>query len=172
VNPENLAQIFVPTDANCKIGSLDFFWLMAGTKPKTPNATLRCNILKRLETVPADTANKAACPKEQAPGESCTDKFVNVEEIKLVGQHAPLVIRALRRASGKCEVGAYIDVGSKVVQLKQIHANGRMLSRGLTGATVQFSGVQIIAVDGTVAADWLCTSDCLQNISADLFCRM
>jgi hypothetical protein len=173
VNPENLVQTFVPVDGSCHIGNLDFVWMMAGTQPKVPNGTLRCNVLKRLETIAGgDTSdNKAACPKDLPPGDTCTQKFMTAEEIKLVGQHPPLVIRAVRHANGKCEVAAFMDVGTKVVQVKQINTNGQLISQSIfSGAVVKFSGVQIVASDGTMAADWQCHTNCQQTIGVDLGC--
>jgi hypothetical protein len=173
VNPENLVQTFVPIDGACRIGGLDFIWMMAGTQPKTPNGTLRCNVLKRLQTVPTDPANKAACPKDLPAGDTCTQKFVTAEEMKLVGQHQPLVIRAVRHSNGKCDVGAFLDVGSKVVQVKQINTNGQLVSQSIfSGAVVRFSGVQVVATDGSMAADWQCRANCQQTIGVDLSCSM
>ena len=173
VNPENLVQTFVPVDASCRIGNIDFVWMMNGTQPKVPNGTLRCNILKRLEPAAVDASNKAACPKDLAPGETCTQKFITAEEIQLMGQHTPLVIRSIRRATGRCDVAAFIDVGSKVVQVKQINTNGQLISQSLfSGATVNFSGVQIIAADGSMAADWRCRVNCQQTIGVDLGCKL
>ncbi|MGZ3684498.1 MAG: hypothetical protein ACXVCI_11640 [Bdellovibrionota bacterium] len=170
-NPENLVQTFVPVTPDCRLGDIDFYWLMNGKDPKVPNGILRCNVLKRLKSVRVDPNNKAACPKQLPPGTTCTQKFYTADEIGKTGQNAPLVIKATRTGS-KCSVGAFIDTGSKVVEVKQVNTNGKILSQGLIGATILFSDVEVFAEDSTRAADWKCQNDCMENVSADFSCHM
>jgi hypothetical protein len=173
VNPENLVQTFVSVGPSCAISDIDFYWLMNGTQPKTPNGMLRCNILKRLRKVAPDANNKAGCPKDLPPGSACFQKFLMADEIGKTGQNFPLVIRSVKSAStGKCSVAAFIDLGDKVVQVKQVNTNGKMLSQGLTGATVQFTGVEIVGMDNKVAANLSCKTNCTENISADFSCQL
>jgi hypothetical protein len=171
VNPENLVQVFVPVSADFKIGHPDFIWLMNGRRPKVPNGILRCNILKRLRPAAADPKNKAACPKKLPPGVSCYQEFITADEVSRVRQNVPLVIRSVKSASThQCSVAAFMDLGSKVVQVKQINTNGQVFKQGLRGATVQFSSVQVIGIDGSVAANWKCRSNCVEQIHVDWFC--
>lgn len=172
VNPENLVQTFIPVGANCQLGDIDFYWLMNGMQPKTPNGMLRCNILKRLRTVQPDPNIKAGCPKQLPPGAACYQKFYMADEVAKTGQNFPLVIRSVKSAStGQCSVAAFVDLGSRVVQVKQVNTNGRLLSQGLTGATVQFSGVDFVGVDGSTAS-YACKNSCVENVSADFSCHL
>ncbi|HEY8278412.1 MAG TPA: hypothetical protein VIH99_02235 [Bdellovibrionota bacterium] len=174
VNPENLVQTYIPVGSDCSLESIDFYWLMGGTQPKSPNSILRCNLLKRLKGAPVNSSNRAACPSQLPPGAACFQKFITADEIALTGQNKPLVIRSVKSAStGQCAVAAFVDLGDKVVQVKQVNTNGQLLSQSLTGATVKFTGVQIIGMDGNVAADWKCTSaQCVNQVSADFGCRL
>ena len=123
VNPENLVQTFVTVAPSCQIGNIDFYWMMNGTSPKTPNGILRCNILKRIRSVRAPGSdNKAACPQELPPGAACFQKFYMVDEIAKTGQSFPLVIRSVKSASsGKCSVAAFVDLDRKSTRLNSSH---------------------------------------------------
>lgn len=171
VNPQNLVQTFIPVGADCKLGDIDFYWLMDGSKVKQPNPILRCAILSRLHTMPADPGNKAGCPKKLSAGELCNSKFLLAEEITRVGKATPLVIRATRSGpAGTCSVAAFMDLGSKVVQVKQLNTNGRILDRGLTGATIETVSLEVIGTDDQVAATYICQKDCISKETVGAGC--
>lgn len=163
VNPENLIQVDALLPNSCKIEDLDFYYLMDGTRPK--RSMLESSIRKWIPFGEAHGKHRADCPKR--PLESCQTLAVKLPFLDKV-EHSlrdpSLLVRA-EKEGRTCTVGAYLDVGKKIVQLTRLIARGERQSLNIfrRSAKIRIDSVTVEGKDG-YAATWRCAKDCVAEL--------
>ncbi len=165
-NPQNLVQVVINEQA-CRLGDLDFHWLMDGTTYKPMNSLLKRGTASRISVVQGRADHPAACPKNLPAGTSCQAKFITMADMGLVkhGLRDPsLVVKAVKSSAG-CNVSAYMELPTGVIKVKKFEANGERLSTSIfpPSTTVRVDSVKVISTENK-ATEWKCASNCEATI--------
>lgn len=173
VHQENILVVQARVEG-CRVKDLDFLWWMNVDSKGRPQSVKRSAaegmIRKRFKITPTNSKNAASCQKAVAPGTPCNSISAGALELGWVDHKLAdpaLVVRAERGASG-CQVGAYLDLGSRVVKVKSIKIRAdNIRMRGFlgltTGADFRVLSVTVEPSEGPPIAPWPCTKDCQKS---------
>ncbi len=159
VNPQNIIQVDAMVSPSCSLNGLDFYYLMNGLTPK--RSLIEGSIRKMIPIIPAKPDNAAACAADAET--DCYQEFVKIPFVNLVnhGLKDPSLVVKAQLVDGKCSVGAYMDIGSRVIQVKKVAANGtsevHLFSQS---ATITIRSVTVWGSEG-FNATWYCNSNCV-----------
>jgi hypothetical protein len=169
VHAENVLEVQARMNG-CIAQNIDFLWFMnvgANGKPEfTKRSQAEDEIRKRFQLRPSSSSNAASCAKAVPAGTKCSSFAVSAAEIGWVqtGLTDPSLIVRADMSSGSCHAGAYLDLGSRVIEIDSltVRANNvhihSMLGLATTGADFD-----VVALDVKTKAGDVVTFPCRQS---------
>jgi len=159
VNPQNVIQVDALLPVACDLGDLDFYYLMNGTKPK--RSMIEGSIRKMIPAGPAKPDQRTACRTSQ--GENChalSVKLPFLDRVKHNLKEPDLLVKAVKKGN-VCTVGAYLDLGKKVVQVKKVTARGERESLNIFNQSAKIRVDSVTIEDATGGTTtWACSENC------------
>lgn len=167
-HPQNVLEIQALMNG-CSVQGLDFMWHMnqtsEGQYQSAKRSKLEGEIRKRFKTsLDPKPENAASCAKAVPKGIPCSMIAVTAPEISWVenGLKDPSLIIRADTAKGQCHVGAYLDLGSRVVEIQSLSVKADGVSIGLLGVSFTVRSLTITPKSGAPMT-FPCIRDCAKR---------
>jgi hypothetical protein len=164
-NAENVLMIQARANG-CSVQDLDFLWLMgvdaSGRPSSTKRSAIESQVRGQFPLSGTKTSNAASCAKAVPKGTQCSTFAVTAQQLSWVRNNLAdpsLVIRG-DSMSGSCHIGAYLDLGSRVIEIQSVNVVADHVNKGMFGISFHLDSVNVIPKGGGAPLVFPCVQDC------------